>query len=189
MQQLYDSVDLPEDEIAWHRSLGQVRRLLKGDIFCEIGQSRHEVALVLRGIVQSYTVTSSGDRVVFDLLFPGGILLALDTAARDRPSEVCFEALTPCEIVVWPYELRKTMNRRHPAWAQLETRLTEAAYTRKNRRYITGETLNATERYAYLDVEFPPTWRGVPQHILASYLRITPQHLSRLKRRAAAKSN
>ena len=187
LQQLFEAVGLPEPEIAWHRSVSQRRRLAKGDVFCEIGQARHEVAHVDSGILQVYMLTSSGDRVVLDFVFPGGIALALDAAVRGRPSEVCFEAVTPCEITAWAYDLGKVAKARHPGWATLETRLMEAAFRRKNQRYITTETLDASERHALLDAELPPEWRKVPQHILASYLRITPQHLSRLKRAARAR--
>jgi hypothetical protein len=47
---------------------------------------------------------------------------------------------------------------------------------------------SATERYATISAVFPDIHNRVPQHMIASYLGISPVHLSRLKKHSTEKS-
>jgi hypothetical protein len=47
---------------------------------------------------------------------------------------------------------------------------------------LSTDTKTLIERYNNLDQLFPNIHQRIPQHIIASYLRITPVHLSRIKK-------
>jgi CRP-like cAMP-binding protein len=132
--------------------------------------------------MQTSAVSADGQNVVLDFQFRGSFVLALDAAIRGLPSQVCIRAATPCTLRVWPYELRREAAARHWGWQELETRLVEEAFIRKNQRYISLRTRSARERLIELATELPEEWRRIPQHLVASHLAITPQYLSALKR-------
>lgn len=177
--------DLPASELTWLNERGKTRSLPRGAVFCDIGQAEHELGFVERGILQVYAVSSDGDNVVLDFQFPGSCALALDAAVKEQPSQVCVRAVTPCQLRVWPYDLRLEARERHRGWDRLAVRMTEDAFVRKHQRYVSLRTRTARERFDELDSEFPPGWRDIPQHLIASYLAITPQYLSTLRRGAA----
>ncbi|MCK8784412.1 Crp/Fnr family transcriptional regulator [Roseomonas sp. NAR14] len=181
--------DLPDEEIQWMLGLGEQRALRPGDAFCRIGQTHHEVGLLQSGILQVYSVSQRGEKVVLDLILPGHFALALHGVSRGLPSDVCIEAVTPCTVIAWPYELRRAAFARHPGWLRLDARLVEDAFNRKHRRYMGLRVLTAEERYDRMLSELPGIWQLLPQYLIASYLAITPQYLSRLKRRQQARQD
>jgi len=177
---------VPVSEFEWLKPLTKVRSIGRRDAFCRLGQTNHEVGFVEKGIFQVYQLTEEGEHVVLDFLFPGDFALALTTAAKGEPSGVSIDAVTPCVVRAWPYALRLEANARHSEWARFETMLVEEAFIRKQNRYQALLTMSAQRRYAMLDTEFTPLWKEIPQHLLASYLHVTPQYLSRLKRVSVA---
>ena len=174
--------DLAAAEVAWFGSMGRLRVVPRGGVYCCIGQPHHEIGFLEEGILQVYAVSSSGRKAVLDFIFPGYPALALESALQGMPSRVCFEAVTTCALRVWAYETRQIASARDPGWDRLATRMTEEAFIRKQRRYLSLRVRNAEERYADLADELPAGWQQIPQHMLASYLDITPQYLSRIKR-------
>jgi len=186
MPDLFDYIrnrtNLPEAELRWFRDKAERRVLERGDVFCTIGQNQHEMAFVESGVLQIYGVSFDGTQNVIDFLFPGGIALALETAVRNMPSRVCIEALRPSTLLVWPYALRRDLLARHVGWLPLQARMTEDAMVRKQAQFLALRMQDARQRYAGLDAAMPGAWRDLPQHLIASYLNITPQYLSALRR-------
>lgn len=180
--------DLPASEADWLERQGRRRTLVRGEAFCTVGQIVHEWGFLEEGILQVYGVQSDGAHATLDFMFPGHFAIAFEAALRGTASNVCFEAVTPCTLVAWPYAIHATALAHHPSWVRLTLRMTEDAFLRKHQRFMSLRVQTAEERYASLAQDLPPGWEQIPQHMLASFLDITPQYLSRLKRDAASGS-
>lgn len=174
--------ELPPAELAWMQAHGRRRQLGRGEAFCEIGATVHELGYLAQGLLVVTGETSAGDVVVLDFAVPGYFISPLDAVIRGIPAQVRIAAVVPSRMVVWSDDIRRQALRRHPAWQAVEVQVLEDAYCRKHQRYLSLRTLNARERFAELVAEWPSGWRQIPQHLLAAYLAITPQYLSRLKR-------
>jgi hypothetical protein len=72
----------------------------------------------------------------------------------------------------------------HLAWATLGRAVAQLLYVRKEQRELSFLLQSAAERYQVLLAEFPADLDAVPQYQIASYLGITPEALSRLKKQA-----
>ena len=173
---------LPAGELEWFEGIAERRFVPRSGVFCGIGQACHELGFVHEGILQVYAVSAEGTQVVLDFVFPGAFALALRSAVAGAPSEVCFEAVAPCVLSVWPYGMRHAAAARHVEWERLEARMTEEMFARKQQRDLSLRTRSARERYGDMASELPDAGRSIPQRLLASYLCVTPQYLSRLRR-------
>ena len=176
---------LPESELEWMAATARPRRLGRGEAFIGIGIEHHELGFIQDGIIQCYGVSYEGDKVVRDLAFPGIFIAALNTAWRGLASKVCSEAVKPVVMLVWPFSIQATAIARDARWQALQSAVIAEGYIRMRRNYHRLRTQAAQTRYSELDTVFPPEGRKVPLHIMASYLNITPQYLSALRRKEA----
>lgn len=67
-------------------------------------------------------------------------------------------------------------------WATIGRLIAESAYHHTHHRALSLLTQTAAERYRQLVEEHPGLLEIAPQHYVASYLGVTPQSLSRIRR-------
>lgn len=113
-----------------------------------------------------------------------GSLLDLLSGA---PAVTFIEALEPTDTVAFPYAGFDALCARHPDLGHLARRNAEAVYVRKARREHEMLALTAADRHARWLAENAALDARVSRRHLASYLGITPEHLSRLRHPGAAR--
>ncbi|GAL63822.1 cAMP-binding proteins - catabolite gene activator and regulatory subunit of cAMP-dependent protein kinases [Algibacter lectus] len=64
----------------------------------------------------------------------------------------------------------------------------ERAYTASQKRIVRSFSLTAKERYIIFKKEYPKIEKRIPQYLVASYLGITKEFLSKIKSQLAQKS-
>lgn len=174
-------VDMPQPEIDWILARMKTRTLEPGEAFCRMGDERHEVGLLLGGLLRVFAGADDGSEATLDFVFPVEIAAAVDAATANSPSQVTFEALEKSSLAVWPFSIRKEAAARHPAWMDLMRTELERLFRRKNRYARSLQTKDAASRYREWIEEHPQASARIPQYFVASYLGITPQSLSRIR--------
>ncbi len=86
-------------------------------------------------------------------------------------------------MTLWPASAWFAAVDGHIEWQKLGRKLAERLYLRKEDRELAFLLHSADERYDALRALFAPEMKHLPQHLLASYLGVTPESLSRLKKR------
>jgi CRP-like cAMP-binding protein len=163
---------------------GRRQLLSKGEAFMRLGETEHRVAFLHSGIVRYHVMhPETGEDVTKDFSFPLGLALSFGSAVRDQPARVAVSAVQDCAVTVWPASAWFQAMSEHIEWQKLGRKLAERLYVRKEDREIAFLMQNADERYEALLALFPPDIERIPQHLLASYLGVTPESLSRLKKR------
>ena len=105
----------------------------------------------------------------------------------DEPSRYNIEALEDCELLLitkpsWDILLEKV-----PAFERYFRILIQNNLIATQRRLISSMTETAEEQYTKLIAGFPTCLQRVPQHMIASFLGITPETLSRIRSQMAAR--
>lgn len=166
----------------------QIRVLEREDVFCRMGDEKHELGILLSGLARVFTVSDDGAEVTLDFVFPVDLIAAVDSATADKPSEVTIEMLETSSIAVWPFEIRNEAAQRHPAWIDFDRIELENLFRRKNRYARALQTQDAATRYRDWLGQHPAFADRIPQYLIASYLGITPQSLSRIRRQLGTQS-
>ncbi len=97
-----------------------------------------------------------------------------------EPSVTFIQALEPTETVAVRYRDFDALTARFAELQLAARRIAEALYVRKARREHEMLALSAAERYARFVREQPTLDARISRRHLASYLGVTPEHLSRL---------
>ncbi|MFO0696272.1 MAG: Crp/Fnr family transcriptional regulator [Polyangiales bacterium] len=159
------------------------RELGKGELFLRAGVVATEVAVVVRGLLREYFALSDGTERTKAFVVEAELSGSLADLLSGVPSRAFIVAEEPTRVLVGSHAAFRELASRSPAWAELGRRSLEALLLRKAEREYELLGLDAEERYASFATRFPGLEARVAAKHVASYLGITPVHLSRLRRR------
>jgi CRP-like cAMP-binding protein len=177
---------MPEPDWALVLPLITTRKVLAGQHLLRAGERAKQGCFVRRGLLREYYTDQNGGEATRRFCQAGELSGSLADLLSGRPALCSIEALEPGEI--WSIDWRRcdALSERSSAWMLFLRRLAEDLYLRKTEREFEMLTLPAAERYRRFLAAFPTLEAKLPRALVASYLGITPVHLSRI--RAAGKS-
>jgi len=175
----------PRDEIDDFIARGRRALLAKGEALTELGSTTHRLAFLHAGIVRYHVIVpDSGEDVTKDFSFAPSFAVSFGSAVRQQPARVAVTAVEDCAVTVWSADaLIQLLDTGGAEWQRFGRRVAEELYVRKEDRELAFLTDDANARYDAMLTQFAPVAARIPQHLVASYLGITPESLSRLKRR------
>jgi CRP-like cAMP-binding protein len=174
----------PAEQIDEFVALGRRTLLEKGSYLARLGDVEHRVAFLHTGLVRYHVVVpDSGEDVTKDFSFAPGLTLSFGSAVRHQPARVAVSAVEDCAVTLWRYAELERFFELDAEWQKLGRKAAEWLYVRKEDRELAFLLQTADERYDAMLAEFPPAVSRIPQHLLASYLGVAPESLSRMLRR------
>ena len=158
------------------------KELKKKETLLDVGQVENHLSYIEQGIVRQYIPLETDD-LTFGFMFSGSFVSGYDSFLTKKPSEYKLEALT--EVVVWQlsYEGLQEVYESSQIGNLIGRKASEDLYLKKSKREISLLRYSAEERYLKLFEERPELIREIPLKYIASYIGVTPQALSRIRRR------
>ncbi len=135
-----------------------------------------------RGLTRYFT-TDEGREVTMAFNAEGRFVTAFDSFLSGQPSRIAIQALEECELVAFSRSLLLEMYDRDPAWDRVGRLQAEHAFLRKMDKEMQIRVLTPQERYERMMDDDSSLIGRVPQYLLASYLGVTPETLSRIRAR------
>lgn len=145
-------------------------KLKKGAIIQRPGDLNSKVYHVKKGLLRSYTIDEKGKEHIF-LFGPEGWVVADNTPA-EVPVDLFIDALEDSLVLV----LDKNLAHERANIAPLMRRINVL-----QKRVIMLMSASAIERYEHFEETYPDILKRVPQKMIASYLGLTPEALSKVK--------
>jgi CRP-like cAMP-binding protein len=165
------------------------RRLGRREAFLSPGEVARSVAVVVHGVVRELFLSPDGREHNKAFCLEGeltGSLADLIAGRRGAPALARVEALEPTELAAFPVDAAAAAL--GPRWDYIARISAEALLERKARREHALLTRSPEERWIDLTREAPHWVARIPLRHLASFLGITPEALSRIRRRVAARA-
>ena len=142
----------------------------KGEILQRKGDTNTKIYLVNSGLLRSYSIDKNGRDHIF-MFAPENWLIA-DNIPKEEPCDLFIDAMEDSEVVVH----EKDMNNEQ----KFDKLLRRISVLQK--RIIMLLSASAIERYEHFLLTYPEIVQRVPQKMIASYLGMTPEALSRVKK-------
>jgi CRP-like cAMP-binding protein len=173
----------PLDDASFRALAGSIleRRVSTSDVLLRAGEVSRFAIFVRSGLLREYYVDDEGRVATRRLCVEGEFSGSLADLLSGAPSMTWIEALEDGELLLLPWAVFDALTRVHPPLQALARRIAEDLYLRKCRREFEMLTLPAATRYARFREEHPSLDARLARHVVASYLGITPVHLSRLR--------
>lgn len=178
-------VCLNSSEIEQFTSLIIYKELFKKDFFLKEGQSCHYIAFVHSGALRAYHIDATGKESTIMFAVTDWWITDMYCFLNQKPAMVFIEALEDSQIFLLSKEHLDRLFDTMPKFERFFRILMQNAYTREQIRIIENLSLPAAKRYDNFLARYPQIINQVTQKQIASYLGITPEFLSTIRKNKA----
>jgi CRP-like cAMP-binding protein len=147
------------------------------------GDEDTSLSFVLQGALYGYLTDEVGDIHVIQLAFEDYWIADVYNFHLDEPALFAVETLEPCQLLqINKVNYRAACEHLHKI-ERFYRLIVQRAYAHTQRRIAHSFSTRAEQRYRELIDQRPNIAQRVPQYLIASYLGVKPQSLSRIRRR------
>ena len=162
----------------------ELRRLGRNDHLLRIGEEARHIFFILRGLVRFYYLDAdTGVERTGQFFDEGRVMTDVESYFGRVPARLSIQALEESEVVALPREVILASYDADHAMERYGRLMVEEALAGAQLRASRLLTLSPDERYEAFVTLRPEVARRLPQYVIASYLGITPEGLSRIRGR------
>jgi len=166
------------DEILSHFKSSTVK---KNTILLSQGETCNKLYFVNKGCIRTYYITEQGHEKTRFIAFEGMVATSLTSFISRQPSFEFVDVLENSELLYISHVNFYKLTNDFPDWGKFYVKLLELAYVYQNKKIEELVTLSAGERYTVLMKQHPGYIQRLSNKVLASYLDISQETMSRLK--------
>ncbi len=180
-QYLRSKVQFADEELLRIQTSATPLTVRKRQLLLRAGDVCRHKLFVLRGLLRVYRVSKDGTESVMWFAAESQWAIDPESYTTETPSHCYIEALEDTALLLWTKE---TMNELFAAilpFRQLSDRVREESHNRSLQRIYINISHTAEEKYDAFVADNPTVFRRVPLHMVASYLGVTRETLSRIR--------
>lgn len=154
----------------------------KKHILLKAGQIENNLSFIESGILRSYIPKEEND-LTFGFSFSNGFVSGYNSFLTRKPSIYNIQTLKKTTLWQLSYEDLQEIYRQTKIGNAIGRKASEELFLKKSQRELSLLNETAEQRYLNLFTEQPELIKEIPLKYIASYIGITPQALSRIRRR------
>ena len=162
----------------------QRRVIPKKTIFLKINDIENHISFIESGVVRLYIPKENPEKeITFGFSFKDQFISAYDSFLTQKPSAYQLQALTETTILSITYDDLQDVYKTTQIGNLIGRLTAERLFLIKSKREQNLLNLTAVERYLKLFKERPKLLKVIPLKYISSYIGVTPQALSRIRKR------
>lgn len=182
-QKFDEKVPLTSDEKELAKAFFLPKKLRKRQYLLQEDDVCKYFAFVEKGMLRSYTVDEKGVEHIIQFAFEGWWISDQYSFLTGEPSSYNIDALEDCELLLLSKPAEEELLKQVPKMERYFRILLQNSLIAMQRRLVSSLSHSAEEKYNELVQSCPTIPQRVPQHMMASFLGITPETLSRIRRK------
>lgn len=157
-------------------------RLRKRQYILQVGDICKKFAFIVKGAMRMYFLDDEGLEHNVRLGIENWWMGDRGSFIYQTPSPFHIDALEQCDLLCMTLENANELEKKVPAFRQMKNKLDERNIMANERRLTAAISFTAEKRYMEFADCYPEFVDRFPQHVIASYLGINKDTLSRVKR-------
>lgn len=145
------------------------------------------IAFVDKGVLRSYTVDENGSEHIIQFAIEGWLISDLYSFLTGEIATYNIDALEDAQLVLISKSSHEELLEKFPKYEKYIRLQLSGAYIAMQQRLTSIISLSLEDRYTGFVSKYPEIVQRVPQHMIASYMGLTPETLSRVRNRILRK--
>lgn len=172
---------LGKEQIALITSLATGQTLKKGAYFSEAGRIPRHVGFVVKGVIRGFYHNNNGEDITRCFIAENSLVVDYINFEANTLSPDNLQACTHCELLTFSKQNWENLSSQVEGWEAIRNKMVQMCMYQKSR---SGPVISqdATTRYLEFLEKHPSLTNRVPLAYIASYLGITQQSLSRIRK-------
>lgn len=183
LEELQKRVVIPEGEYEKFLELWEFKKFSRNELISKAGEVAKFSIFVLKGCLRQYVVNESGEESIVYFAEERHFIGDLPAVRSKTISNYNFQAIEECELLTISADNWEKAFEKFPWWAQAHLTGYQKWAELMQRQMAERHSLTAEVRYLNLLKAKPGLFQRVPQHFIASYLGISPETLSRIRKK------
>ncbi len=181
IHKIFDFVNQLDEVTATElQKISLVKNYKKGDLLLRAGEVCHSNFVIEKGIARKYYVHNDKE-ITTEIYFEKEVAVSLDSYIMQKPGKDYVEALTDVSVIVVNYAKFQEAKKKFPELVSLDLMFMEYYAVWFEKRLVEYQTMDATQRYLKIIEKSPHYIQNIPLTIIASYLGISLETLSRIR--------
>ena len=162
-----------------------IRRVIpKKTVFLKLNEIENYISFIESGVVRVFIPKEDPEKeITFGFSFKDQFISAYDSFLTQKPSAYQLQALTETTVLSITYDNLQAVYKTTQIGNLIGRLTAERLFLIKSSREQNLLNLNAEERYMKLFKERPELLKIIPLKYISSYIGVTPQALSRIRKR------
>jgi CRP-like cAMP-binding protein len=174
-------IDLSREEEAFLISKVICRKYLKGQYVVQQGDICKYECFVLAGCTKMFYLDDDGQEHIILFSIEDWWTSDMGSFITQTPADFNIQCLENTELVMFSYDIIEELYAKIPKLERFFRQIIERAFVASQKRIVRNFALTAKERYLYFRNQYLKIEQRIPQYMVASYLGITKEFLSKIK--------
>ena len=159
-----------------------IRKYLKGQFVIQQGDVCNCECFVLSGCTKTFHMDEEGQEHILMFSIEDWWTSDMGSFITQTPADFNVQCLGNTELIVFSYEVIEALYTEIPKLERFFRQIIERAFVASQKRIVRSFSLSAKDRYLYFRKQYSNIEQRVPQYMIASYLGITKEFLSKIKK-------
>lgn len=184
---IQNKVSLTEEEKTELRSFFSVKKLKKKQYLLQEGDVCKCLAFVNKGLLKSYFTDEKGGENINMFAFEGWWISDFKSFINQEKAVLNIDAVEETELLMITLEDYDKLMLKIPVMDRYFRILYQNSLVTKDYRLIASNSYTAEEKYLQLVQKNPEMIKRVPHNLIASYLGLAPETISRIRKKILLK--
>ena len=183
LEEIKKRVNVSNEEIDAFIQLWKFRKYKKNEFISKAGDIPEFSVFVLKGCLRQYTINKEGEESIVYFAEERHFIGDLPAIRNKVPSDFYFQTIEPCEFLTIDTKNWERSFAEFPWWAHAHLNGYQKWAAMMQQQMADRHLKSGEEKYLDLLKKKPGLFQRVPQHFIASYLGLTPETLSRIRKK------
>ena len=174
-------ISLSEEDISTLANNLKFRTYLKGQFIVQQGDVCKYESFIISGCTKTFFVDQEGDEHIVMFAIENWWTADLGSFITQTTADYNVQCLEKTTVAQFSFDALERLYKEIPKFERFFRIIIQKAFVASQKRIVRNLSLPAKERYLLFRNQYPDIERRVPQYLIASYLGITKQFLSKIR--------